>query len=196
MTTGSMEWNIRAPKANCESCNKPFQDREVFCSRLEFGAEGYVRRDYCSACWTGAARQGALSVWKTEYRTPSPPPPEPIQRETAESLLRKLLETEDPANLNVVFILAVMLERKRILVERDVQVREDGVKVRVYEHRKTGESLVITDPQLRLAELERVQAEVVARLGGAPNGGSPADGQPGGTASETNAGQNQGAAEK
>lgn len=170
MTTGSSEWNIRAPDPNCESCRKPFQDGEAFYTRLEFGAEGYVRRDYCSACWNSAARHGALSIWKTEYRVPPPPPPEPIQKETAESLLRKLMETEDPANLNVIFILAVMLERKRILVERDVQIREDGTKVRVYEHRKTGESLVITDPQLRLAELERVQAEVVARLGGAPNG--------------------------
>lgn len=176
MTTVSQsEWNIRAPGANCEACKKPFQDHEEVFSRLEFGAEGYVRRDYCAACWNNASRAGALSVWKTEYHVPPPPPPEPIRKETAESLLRKLMETEDPANLNVIFILAVMLERKRILVERDVRVREDGVKVRVYEHRKTGESFVIADPQLRLAELERVQAEVVARLGGSAGKEESAD---------------------
>lgn len=185
MTTASQsEWNVRAPSPNCEACNKPFQDHEEFYSRLEFGAEGYVRRDYCAGCWSDAARHGALSVWKTEFRVPPPPPPEPIQKETAESLLRKLMESEDPTNLNVIFILAVMLERKRILIERDVQVREDGVKVRVYEHRKTGESFVITDPQLRLAELERVQAEVVARLGGSPkaeSAGAAAQGEPDGS---------------
>lgn len=185
MTTASQsEWNVRAPSPSCEACNKPFQDHEEFYSRLEFGAEGYVRRDYCAACWSDAARRGALSVWKTEFRVPPPPPPEPIQKETAESLLRKLMESEDPANLNVIFILAVMLERKRILVERDTQMREDGIKVRVYEHRKTGESFIITDPELRLAELERVQAEVVARLGGPPktnSAGAGRQGEPGGS---------------
>lgn len=171
MIMGPSEWNLRAPNPNCESCRKPFRDREKFYSRLEFGPDGYVRRDYCPVCWTDAVRHGALSVWKTTYRVPPPPPPEPIQKETAESLLRKLLEAGDPRDRNIVFILAVMLERKRILIERDVQIRQDGVKVRVYEHRKTGESLVVVDPQLRLAELKRVQAEVVARLEGAPQGG-------------------------
>ena len=76
------------------------------------------------------------------------------------------MEVEEEANRNAVFILAVMLERRRVLVERDVQVREDGVKVRFYEHRQTGETFVVPDPGLKLAELEHVQEEVVALLGG------------------------------
>lgn len=169
MTTGQMDWNIRARSSACEVCHRPFEDQEALFSRLEFGEEGYVRRDYCKVCWSDALRQGAVSVWKSVFQAPPPPPPEPIKKETAESLLRKLMETDDPANWNVIFILAVMLERKRILVERDIQTREDGVRVRVYEHRKTGESFLIADPKLRLADLERIQAEVLERLGGTPH---------------------------
>ena len=66
----------------------------------------------------------------------------------------------------MVFILTVMLERKRILAEKDVQIRDDGVKVRIYEHKKTGETFLVSDPGLKLAELEQVQEEVVALLGG------------------------------
>ena len=91
------------------------------------------------------------------------------------------MEGEDPAKLNTIYILAVMLERKRILAEQDVQIREDGAKVRVYEHRKTGETFIITDPGLKLTELTSVQAEVVAMLGGGANGaatGEPPPNQP------------------
>jgi hypothetical protein len=66
------------------------------------------------------------------------------------------------------FILAVMLERKRELVERDVQERDDGTRIRIYEHRRTGEMFSIVDPDLKLSELAPVQAEVNELLGIAP----------------------------
>ena len=40
-----------------------------------------------------------------------PPPSEPIQKQTAESLLRKLIELNDPKYIAAGYILAVMLER-------------------------------------------------------------------------------------
>jgi hypothetical protein len=58
-----------------------------------------------------------------------------------------------------------MLERKRILAERDVQLRPDGLKVRIYEHKKTGEIFTIPDPGLRLDEVAAVQEEVNELLG-------------------------------
>lgn len=159
------DWNIREPANRCELCRREFQDRESLYSKLEFGEAGYVRADYCLTCWPSVPREAALSVWKSSYRAPEPPPPEPIRRETAESLLRQLMETEDPSRKNVIFILAVILERRRILVERRVSYRKDGVKIRIYEHRKTGETFIIPDPCLRLDELETVQQEVTALLG-------------------------------
>jgi hypothetical protein len=89
-----------------------------------------------------------------------------LKKETAESLLRKLMQEDRPEHANTIYILAVMLERRRLLLERDVQVREDGMKLRIYEYRKTNETFVIPDPELKLAELEHVQEEVVAMLGG------------------------------
>ena len=38
-----------------------------------------------------------------------------IQKETAETILRKLIEQNDPRYAPAAYILAVMLERKRIL---------------------------------------------------------------------------------
>lgn len=135
-------------------------------SRLSYGEEGYQRADFCMDCWPDVATEPALSIWQSTFRLPPPPPPETVKRETAESLLRKLVADDQEQHRNTIYILAVMLERRRLLIERDVQVREDGLKLRIYEYRKTNETFVIPDPELKLAELTHVQEEVVAMLGG------------------------------
>ncbi|MDD4735446.1 MAG: hypothetical protein PHP44_05005, partial [Kiritimatiellae bacterium] len=146
---------------------KKFDDGEAICSRLVFNEEGYVRGDRCTACWTQREKkEGLVSYWRGIYRKPPPPKPEAVQRETAETLLRNLIEEEDAASLNTIYILSVMLERRRILAEKEVRKNEAGELIRIYEHKKTGEAFIIKDPQLKLAELEHVQEEVVARLGG------------------------------
>ena len=163
----SLEWNIRSCADQCVRCEKKFTDREALTSRLCFTEEGYEREDYCAACWGERENQAAgdISAWAAVWRAPEQKAPEALRKETAESLLREMMETEDPSRRNVIFILAVMLERRRILVEKEVQVQPDGMKIRVYEHKQTGESFVVSDPQLRLREIEVVQREVMELLG-------------------------------
>jgi hypothetical protein len=170
------EWNIRVCADQCVACARKFADRESLMSRLRFAEEGYVREDFCAACWP-ARQPGAdaeTSAWAALRRAPEKKAPETLKKETAESLLRELMETDDPSKRNVIFILAVMLERRRLLVEKEVQVQPDGGKIRVYEHKQTGESFVVPDPQLHLAEIEHVQREVMELLGIPPPGESAA----------------------
>lgn len=161
------EWNLRACADQCAACPRKFADREAVMSRLRFTPDGYLREDYCAACWPGRqpGPEAEVSAWAASWIAPAPPAPEPLRKETAESLLRELMETDDPSRRNVIFILAVMLERRRILAEREVQLQPDGRKIRVYEHKQTGESFVVPDPQLRLREIETVQREVMELLG-------------------------------
>ena len=161
----NQDWDIKPRSAVCGRCQTPFADQQEYVSRLTYGSDGYARLDCCAACWSEAVRTlQAVSVWRGVFEMPPPAPPEALKKETAESLLRSLVEKNDPANGNVMFILAVMLERRRMLVERDVSKQADGKLVRVYEHRKTGDTFIITDPQLRLDQIEHVQAEVMAML--------------------------------
>ena len=167
------EWNIRTCTDQCLACQRKFADQETLMSRLRFGADGYLREDFCVACWeTRSAGDGAeVSAWSATRLAPEKKSPETLKKETAESLLRELMETDDPAKRNVIFILAVMLERRRILVEKEVQMQPDGRKIRVYEHKQTGECFVVTDPQLHLKEIESVQMEVMDLLGIPPPAG-------------------------
>ncbi len=162
------DWDIRSRSENCHTCSRPFHDQEKLHSMLVFDSEGYLRQDYCESCRPSREGRNVLSVWQGVFRFPPPPPEEPMKKESVETLLRNLMEDGAAESVNTIYILAVMLERRRIFLEKDVQRREDGVKLRVYEHRKSGEVFLIPDPELKLAELERVQDEVVAMLGGEP----------------------------
>lgn len=163
----AQDWDIKARSESCQACEAPFEDNQPYFSALLFGDQGYARADYCETCWSNKDESASpYSTWQGVFKKPSPEPEEPLKKETAESLLRRLMQDEDDSQRNVIYILAVMLERKRILVERDVQTRDDGTMIRIYEHRKTGETFLIPDPRLRLDQLEHVQQEVVEMLGG------------------------------
>lgn len=171
----NQDWDIKPRGLACAQCQGAFVDQQPYVSQLTFGAEGYQRRDYCAVCWgKGDAAVNNVSVWKSVFHPPPPPPEEPLKKETAESLLRGLIEKNEPEKKNVIFILAVMLERRRLLVERDAQARDDGSTLRVYEHRHTGDTFLITDPNLDLNQLSHVQEEVMAMLGGKSETAEPA----------------------
>src|SRR5262249_2663301 len=107
-------------------------------------------------------RKGFISYWHGTYEAP-PPPADPIQKETAESLLRKLIELNDRQYIPAAYILAVMLERKRVLKVKEQLLREEG-RFFIYEHPKTGEAFTIPDPKLQLNQLDSVQHDVAALL--------------------------------
>jgi hypothetical protein len=161
------EWNIQLRARGCEACGRLFADKEAYHTLL-FDEKADLRRsDICSACWEkqyreARDRKGFVSCWQGLYEAP-PPPTEAIKRETAETLLRKLIELNDPQYMAAGYILAVMLERKRLLKVKE-QVERDGRRVFIYEQPKTGDVFTISDPNLRLDQLEQVQRDVAALL--------------------------------
>lgn len=163
------EWNIQSRSHACQACAAPFADQQPYHTLLFDERGGYARIDVCPACWDQQYSQGAkekkgfVSHWQGIYNAPPPPAADPIQKETAETLLRKLVELKDPRHGNACYILAAMLERKRILKVQS-QVKENGRRLFVYEHAKTGDVFTITDPQLQLDQLEAVQQEVATLL--------------------------------
>jgi hypothetical protein len=162
------DWDIQPRSAVCTACQKSFADKEAYHTLLSLSGAGYNRRDLCAACYPNASREAVLSYWQGEYKMPAPPVPDPIQKETAETLLRKLVESSDPGHAATRYILAVMLERKKILKHRDTVTNEDAQELLVYEHASTGESFTVPDPRLRLDQLEHIQQQVSALLNPTP----------------------------
>ncbi|MGD1089937.1 MAG: hypothetical protein ABR955_14620 [Verrucomicrobiota bacterium] len=173
------EWNIQSRAPVCEACSQPFADQQPYHTLLfDERLEHLCRSDICEKCWQnqfsdGAReRKGFISHWQGVYEAPTPPV-DAIHKDTAETLLRKLIEQNDLRYAPAAFILAVMLERKRILKVKE-QIVRDGQRVFIYEQPKTGDMFTIADPNLRLDQLEEVQRDVAALLEGGLNPPAPA----------------------
>ena len=165
----SQEWNIRSRGHECSFCAKPLVDKAPVVSALRETESGYERFDCHPECWKTQSRDWEpFSQWDGVYFAPvkESKRQEPLKKEDAGELLRKLVTLDDPSMKNVVYVLAVMLERSKILVERDAKEQPDGSIRRVYEDRKNGDTFVILDPRLRLENLGEVQQQVVALLSG------------------------------
>lgn len=161
------DWNIQSRSHHCQLCQKPFADKDVYHTLLFDQKQEFTRQDICRNCWSaqyreGVDRKGFVSHWQGTYLAPEVAP-DPIQKETAETLLRKLVEANDPKHAAACYILAVMLERKRVFKVKE-QLRRDQNRIFIYEHPPTGDIFSITDPALQLTQLDNVQREVAALL--------------------------------
>lgn len=174
------DWNIQSRSHECGSCAKPFEDKQPYHTLLLDEKQEYKRLDVCEYCWQtqfsmhARERYDFLSHWQGVYETPPPPEADPIQKENAETLLRKIIERNDPKHVPTAYILAVMLERKRLLKVKEQFRRDDG-RVFIYEQPKTGDVFTVLDPELRLDELEEVQRDVAHLLEHGLDGPMPGD---------------------
>ncbi|MBU3665592.1 MAG: hypothetical protein FGM15_06905 [Chthoniobacterales bacterium] len=158
----NQDWEIRKRSDICTATQKPFTEGEAFYTALYRDGDGFRREDICEEAWGGLpAEPRPFSFWRSKFETPPPPPPEPLAKQDAEGILRKLIEENSDSTKNARYILALMLERKRILKPMD----SEDAGVLVYERAETGETFLIPNPQLSLSQVPEVQVEVSALLG-------------------------------
>lgn len=161
------DWKIRAAQAVCHETGRSFVDGEVFLTCLfeDSDSDGFVRRDYSLKAWESVQSSLApapYSFWKSTFRVPEPVETTKLSvTETPiEDLLRRFIEEDSPATEKARYILVLMLERGKIL--RQVDSRSIGERNLIfYEHSKTGDVFIVTDPGLKLSEVEDVQREVI-----------------------------------
>ena len=158
----NQDWEIRKRSDTCTLSQRPFREGEFFYTAIFREGDGFRREDVSEEAW--ASRPGGetpVAFWRAKFELPPPPPPEPLAKQDAESILRKLIEENSDATKNARYILALMLERKRILKPME----STDPDVLVYERAQTGETFLIPNPCLSLAQVPEVQREVSALLG-------------------------------
>lgn len=155
------EWEIKSRAHCCARTGKQFGQGEYFYTLLFRDGEGFRREDISEEAWANRNENiEPFSFWRSKYETREPSAPEPLPKDDAESLLRRLIANQDPASANARYILALMLERKRIL--RPVESRDAGLLV--YEHSASGETFVVSNPDLSIESIPAVQNEVYGML--------------------------------
>lgn len=160
------DWEIKGRSHVCTATGKKFAQGEFFYTLLFKERGGHFRReDLCEDAFQQRDKSATpYSFWRTKFEAQPAPPPEPIGKESAEDLLRRLMGEEGQEHASARFILALMMERKRIFKPIESK-EEDGRLLNIYLHAKTGEVFVIPDPGLRLDQIEAVQMEVAELLG-------------------------------
>src|SRR5712691_13317949 len=158
------EWSIQHRAETCAVTGRPFAAGENFYTLLFREGDGFRRQDLSEAAWQQRNENlQPFSFWRARFEPPPPAPREPLPKENAEELFRRFVAAADRTNANACYVLAAMLERKRVL--KQIQTENgDGGLVLIYEHAKTGDVFVVPDPQLHLDQLESVQSEVAQLL--------------------------------
>ena len=92
-------WNIRSRAHACSHTAQPFKDGDSFMTVLMEDAKTgeLVRRDFSLPAWAEVepALGQSFSVWRSEYEAvKSEGRPEITEKESAEALLRRLIEEE------------------------------------------------------------------------------------------------------
>jgi len=173
-------WHVRSRSRHCAATERPFVDGETIVTALYPDPEssGYLRRDFCLEAWDGlpADAERPFSFWRTAFTAAAVNDnPNRAEKLSAEEILHRLVVEDEDHTENTRYILAVMLERRKLLRETDNQRTPTGI-LRVYEHRKTGEVYLIRDPDIPLAQVEAFQNDVIVLLENNGRMPAPSDG--------------------
>ena len=163
-------WSIKARAHQCAITEVKFIDQQDFYTAIYPDPEssGYLRMDFSLEAWPERPEelQKPFSFWKNTYEASViEAKEEVVTKESAEELLSRLIEEDQEHTENARYILAIMLERKKLLKETDKQQTPNGI-LRIYEHRKSGEIYIVLDPNIPLDQVEHVQKEVSELLDG------------------------------
>lgn len=161
-------WHVRNRSRECSITQTPFTEDQPIVTALfpDPESSGYVRKDFCESAWAerSAEDEVPFSYWRTKFHSTISNESQPVvTKQSAEELLKQLVEEDLEHTENTRYILAVMLERQKTLRETDTQPTPTGI-LRIYEHRKTGEVFIVKDPNIPLDEVEKIQLEVMELL--------------------------------
>lgn len=161
-------WHIRSRSRACSISGTLFEEGQRIVTAIfpDPESSGYLRKDFSAEAWKNRGEEDEIpfSHWQTVYTpNPSNETPQAVTKQGAEDLLRILVEEDQEHTENTRYILAIMLERQKLLRETDSQPSQNGT-LRVYEHRKTGEVFIVKDPNIPLDQVEKIQEEVIQLL--------------------------------
>jgi len=182
----NQNWKISKRARSCSETEQSFNDGDHFYTAIfehEEEDNVFIRKDFSEPAWEALIaaedQPKPFSFWRSKFEIPEvAEDPSVMKKETAEGLLDRLMEEDRPESENARFILAVMLERDKLLKEIDTK-DTDEAKFRIYEKRANGDVLIIRDPELKLDDVDGIQEQVMMMLDGnaPPTEGEGSDGE-------------------
>lgn len=166
-----MEWKIKKRLPHCSACQKEFEDKQEYFSALyEDESVDYLRFDYCTECWPDKGQPGYFSFWKGMFSNDPQKKNNYFNIETVYEIFEPLYEnTYEPMQVperrdKLIYILALMLMRKRILTLRSTK-EKDGRSVLILNKSREEKSFEVPVPQITEAEISLLRDDISTLLG-------------------------------
>lgn len=166
-------FNIEIPKRNssCSSGQEPFTSGSEAYSLIVEGEEGFVRYDYCPACWKAiedsAEVKDAITSWKSVIPDVKQEKELFLSRdEAALALFKKIASSELEEERQQAYILSLFLARRRRLYQRKEMTHQNGILYLVYEFADTEEAICIQKYELSNLPIENIQKIIANKLKG------------------------------
>ena len=119
------DWPIKHRAEACAVTNRPFAEGEQFYTLLFREGNGFRREDLSEEAWASRNENiRPFSFWKTRFEPPPPAPPEPLAKGKRGGAVAPIAGREQQPN--ACYVLAVMLERKRVLKQVKTEEAESG----------------------------------------------------------------------
>jgi hypothetical protein len=154
-----MDWNIAKSQRVC-GCGRELEENEPYFAALYEEGDGFVRRDYCLACWEKAKAEGdCFSFWRAVV-----PPKEEKRRLFADDevlidFFTRLEHAEEEQRRHFYYLLALILMRKKILKFEDIE-RDADREVLCLRLPREDRLFRVPDPQLSEEQVEAVKEQL------------------------------------
>ncbi len=133
-----MDWNIAKTHRECV-CGKVFEENDTYFAALFEEEGGFVRRDYCAACWEPVRAEGKFfSFWRAMV------PPKEQKRQ-------------------FFYLLSLILMRKKILKFEDVE-RDGEDECLILRMPSEDRSFRVRDPKLSNEQTDSLKEQLAQIL--------------------------------
>jgi hypothetical protein len=158
-----IDYQIQPSTRRCSVTGRELRPGEQVYSVLLDEHGKFVRQDFSSEAWQGPPA-GAYGFWLGRVAAAGAPRRPPINDELLADCFDQLEGQEEPAKVNVRYVLALLLMRRRRL-RFEESATEAGREVLALRCARTGERHRVVNPQLAEDELVAVQDDVFRALG-------------------------------
>jgi hypothetical protein len=166
-----MHYEITRNSRRCCVSDRELRPGEVFYSVLIDAPGGTKRRDYAAENWLGPPAD-AIGFWKGRMPVDDKPTgKQPISDDTMLELFEQWEDAEDAEKLQLRYVLALLLIRRKALKLQDVVRIEQGEFLVVQLPRKK-QTYQVRDPHLTEDQVQQVEQELTRLLESDPNNDS------------------------
>lgn len=123
-----------------------------------------IRLDYSEQGWTGPP-EGTIGHWRCRVPPPESEKPKPLDPDSLLEHFERMLESANPAQEQMCYVIALLLMQKRRLQLEGTQFRDDVAYLQFIGHRGEG-PFEVRDQQLTGEEIASLQASLNQHLGG------------------------------